>query len=76
MTENDIELLFTYHNPVGLDPNRFTEIREAAKLLGLSILKNGGKESEIEKSIDQLRKCVFYAVASIVVPNLQKEENG
>jgi len=70
----DIDNLFTYHNPSDLDPNRFTLIREAAKSLGKIIIENGGKESDIEKSLNKLRESVFYAIASIIVPNLSEEK--
>jgi hypothetical protein len=69
-SEKDIETLFTYHNPMGLDPKRFDEIREAAKFLGKMILKHGGVEVEKERAIMKLRESVFYAIASIVVPKL------
>lgn len=64
----DIEKIFTYHNPTDIDLNRFKEIRDAAKVLGNKIMEHGGFEEEKEKSIHKLRECVFYAIASIVLP--------
>ena len=64
----DIEKIFTYHNPKDIDPNRFIEIREAAKNLGFKILQHGGSEEDIERSIIMLRQCVFFAIASIAIP--------
>ncbi len=68
MKKQRIVDLFTYHDPKGIDPNRFTQIREAAKFLAHAINENGGDEDEIEKSIHLLRQSVFYAIASIVLP--------
>ncbi len=74
MTDQDIDILFTYHNPVSDAPQRFEEIRNAAKALGKAIIAHGGKESDIERSILKLRECVFYAIASIVVPIISIEK--
>ena len=65
-----IENLFTYHKPTDIDQSRFTKIREAAKELGKMIIEYGGKEVDQERSICKLRECVFYAIASIVVPKI------
>jgi hypothetical protein len=67
MNDNDIEILFTYHNPQGLEPEMFDELRNTAKILGKIILKNG-KTKDKEKSVQKLRECIYYAIASIVVP--------
>ena len=67
-SEKDIETLFTYHNPTDIDLTRFEKIREAAKELGRMIIEHGGQEVDQERSICKLRECVFYAIASIVVP--------
>ncbi len=71
MESSRIDALFTYHNPQGIDPERFTKIREAAKNLAHAINENGGDEKEIQRAIHSIRIGVFYAIASIVLP---KEE--
>lgn len=68
MNQNDVERYFTYHNPAGIDPVRFEFIRNAAKSLATQIIEYGGNPSEIEKSIESLRICIFHAIASIVLP--------
>lgn len=73
MKDKDIDTLFTYHNPGNLDPVMFEEIRNAAKVLGKLILKNGRQEVDVNASISKLRECVYYAIASIVVPKLGGE---
>lgn len=70
-TNENIDSLFTYHNPSGIDPMRFEKIREAAKELGRMIVENGGNEFDEDLAIQKLRECVYYAVASIVVPKIQ-----
>ncbi len=69
-TEDHMDILFTYHNPQHMNPDRFTKIRNLANLLGKSIIENGGCECDIERSIQKLREAVFYAIASIAVPPL------
>jgi hypothetical protein len=67
--EEFLSSIFDYHNPVGIDPTRFSEIREAAKELGRVILKNGGDgQRDIAASIESIRLAVYYAIASIVLP--------
>jgi hypothetical protein len=69
MNNKDIEAIFTYHNPAGIDVNRFTLIREAAKHLGIMILENGGTIRDVNIAISKLRECIHFAIASIVVPD-------
>lgn len=69
-TNNDIDLLFTYHNPQHIDPTRFTNIRSMANKLAKEIIENGGSDVDVSRSIQKLRECVFYAIASIAVPEL------
>ncbi len=64
----NIENIFTYHNPTNIDQIRFEEIRAAAKVLGNKIMEHGGIDSEKERAIHKLRECVFYSIASIVLP--------
>jgi|HubBroStandDraft_3_1064219.scaffolds.fasta_scaffold274267_2 hypothetical protein len=73
MNVNDIDILFTYHNPCNVDLIRFDEIRGLAKSLGKSILIHGGKKEDVQRSIEKLRECIFFAIASIVVPELSQE---
>lgn len=70
MNEQDIEKLFTYHNPKDLDPLLFDELRNSAKVLGNLILKHGRQEVDVNASISKLRECIYFAIASIVVPKL------
>lgn len=72
---HDIEALFAYHDSTDIDTERFAMIRESAKILGKQIIKYGGEEDDIEVSIQKLRECVYYAIASIVVPKIGVE-NG
>jgi hypothetical protein len=69
--------LFDYHNPDGIDPKRFENIRAKAKEFSMCVLENGGngdfahlygRSKDVEQSIEQIRLAVYYAIASIVVP--------
>lgn len=64
----DIENLFTYHDVGEIETDGFQYIRESAKGLGRQIIKHGVDEQDIERAIQKLRECVYYAIASIVVP--------
>lgn len=64
----DPEKIFTYHNADHVDPKRFSEIRQAAKYLANMILIHGGSEPDKERAIHKLRESVFYAIASIAIP--------
>lgn len=64
----DIDKIFTYHKADHIDQVRFEEIREAAKKLGRTIIKYGGSQEDKERAILKLRESVFYAIASIAIP--------
>jgi hypothetical protein len=64
-TNKDIETLFTYHNPIDIDPQRFVNIRLSAMNLANAIVNYGGKEMDIDIALLKLRECVFYAIGSI-----------
>lgn len=73
MSQKDEEFLsnvFDYHNPEGIDSNRFFEIRQAAKDLARVILRNGNadRQHDLMQSVESIRLAVYYAIASIVVP--------
>lgn len=64
----DIDKIFTYHTADDVAVERFVEIREAAKVLGKKIMEHGGSEEDKQRSILKLRESVFYAIASIAIP--------
>lgn len=65
----NIDEIFTYHTADHIKQERFDEIRNAAKALGHAIVKNGGHAKDKERAILKLRECVFYAIASLAMPN-------
>lgn len=64
----DIDKIFTYHSADNIALKRFVEIREAAKVLGHKIMEHGGHQADKERAILKLRESVFYAIASIAIP--------
>lgn len=60
--------LFTYHCPFGINPERFILIRHKAKELQDLIELHGGNREDKDRSILKLRETVFYAIASIAIP--------
>ena len=71
LSEEDIDTLFTYHNPVNVDPISFEEIRNTAKVLGKIILKHSKNDKDMARSLNKLRESIYYAIASIVVPEVE-----
>lgn len=65
MTDAELDELFTFQNCVGVPNQRFQEIRDDAKKLAWCINKNGGLQSDKDLSIEKLRECVHFAIASI-----------
>lgn len=70
ITERDIDKIFNYYDAKDIPPKVFSDIRAFAKLLGKAIINNGITMHDKHMSIQRLRECVFYAIASIVVPKL------
>lgn len=64
----NIEDLFTYHDAKHIDPIRFSSIRDSAKDLAYLIMKHGGSLADKERAILKLRESVYYAIASIAIP--------
>lgn len=65
----NIEDIFTYHDAKHIDPIRFSSIRGAAKDLAYLIMQHGGSLEDKERAILKLRESVFYAIASIAIPD-------
>lgn len=63
--------LFTYHPASNIDPQRFLNIRSKAKELAETIKKDGGNWDDQDRAIEKLRECVFYAIASIAIPEVE-----
>jgi hypothetical protein len=60
-----IENNFTYHAPTPGQPERYTQIREQAKALALSILELTPESREQSLALTKLEEAVFWANASI-----------
>ncbi len=71
MEIEDIDILFTYHPAPNVDVKKFEDIRDAAKKLGILILKHGEQKKDKERAIEKLRESIYYSIASIVVPPLK-----
>lgn len=71
MSPSEIEELFTYQNSSHIDPQRFEEIREAAKELARKINVHGGWGDDKKRALQNLRVTVFFAIASICFENME-----
>jgi hypothetical protein len=67
MTPQEIERIFTYHSPVGDQPERYTRLRDKAKELALLILEVTPASADQSDAIRKLRECVMTANASIAL---------
>lgn len=56
---------FTYHKPIGTQPKRYEDIRNAAKTLAEFIVANTPSSREQSLSITNLEQAVFWANAAI-----------
>lgn len=72
VANEEIETRFTYHAPFGTQPERFVQIRNAAKRLAylLKDLTPGSREQSL--SLTALEESVFWANAAIA----RREERG
>lgn len=67
--DNQAELdnLFKYHAPIGDQPKRYVEIREAGKLLAEVIMRNTPRSADQSAALRKVREAVFTANAAIAV---------
>lgn len=66
---NAIEELFTYHAPEGDQPDRYKRIRDAAKVLALTVWDACPPGPDRTASIRLIREAVMTANASIATRN-------
>jgi|CXWL01.1.fsa_nt_gi hypothetical protein len=63
----ELNNLFTYHKPFGNQPERYEQIRSAAKSLARVILISTPKSADQSAAIRKLRECVMTANAAIAI---------
>ena len=68
--KDSVEEIFTYHAPVGDDPQKYEAIRSKAKELAKVILENTPPCADQSAAIRQLREAVMTANASIALKGL------
>lgn len=68
--KDKIDEIFTYHAPVGDDPQKYEKIRSKAKELANVILENTPECADQTAAIRQLREAVMTANASIALKGL------
>ena len=68
--KNKIEDLFSYHAPEGDQPQRYINIRTAAKALASVIVDNTPASADQTAAIRKLRECVMTANAAIALKGL------
>jgi hypothetical protein len=61
----EIESRFTYHAPKGDQPDRYTFLREKAKVLALTILDLTPASREQALAMTHLETAIFWANAAI-----------
>lgn len=62
--------LWTYHTADNVSLNRFEVIRASARNLAEAITIHGGNEDDKNQAILKLREAVFYAIASLAIPEV------
>ncbi len=67
MPKFDLDHIFTYHSPVGDQPEKYERIRNAAKVFALVILENTPPGADASTCIRKIRETVMTANASIAL---------
>lgn len=67
MTTQEIERIFTYHSPKGDQPQRYEQLRNKAKELGLLINDLCPDSREKSIAITKLQEVSMFANASIAI---------
>lgn len=62
---DQIERSFTYHPPVGDQPERYVAIREASKQLAHALVRLTPESREQELALTRLEEAVMFANAAI-----------
>lgn len=65
ITKATIENSFTYHSPSGTQPTRYSQLREEAKNLALSILEKTPSCREQSLAITKLEEAIMWANKAI-----------
>lgn len=63
--QDDLENRFTYHPPKEGQPERYTELREAAKAFARLIVANTPSSREQSLALTNLEQATFWANAAI-----------
>ncbi len=63
--------LWNYHPADHIALERFENIRAAARVLAKAIEDNGENREDKDRAIVKLRECVFYAIASLAIPEVE-----
>lgn len=71
MTNEQIENIFTYHKPVGDQPERYERIRAAAKQFAHILNECCPTSREASLAFTDLQRCVQMANASIAITEAQ-----
>jgi hypothetical protein len=69
-----IENNFTYHRPIGSQQDRYVHIRDQAKQLALTLVKNCPESRELSVALTELETAIFWANAAIA--RTEKEEHA
>lgn len=64
-SHEQIEKTFTYHAPKDDQPERYVKLRDEAKALAYSIVKNTPTSREQSLALTHLEEAIFYANAAI-----------
>ena len=67
LTTPEIERRFTYHRPIGNQPQRYECLREKAKELAILMRDLCPASLERSKAMTDLQQCVMWANASIAI---------
>jgi len=67
MAKHDLDNIFTYHAPVGDQPQRYEKLRKAAKAFAKVIIENCHECDDTDTAIRKVREAVMTANAGIAI---------
>lgn len=71
MTNEEIDNIFTYHKPWGLQPMRYEKLREAARGIAKLIQESCPDSREKSLAFTNLQQAIMWANASIAINEKQ-----
>lgn len=71
VTAENVDEVFSYHSPVGDQPERFKRISEATKFAALVILESAPRCPDRTRALNALRDARMLANSAVALENVE-----